>query len=514
MAELLSCAWCGRPLSSDAALWIRGRSICPPCVSEARASLSKEPTRSEMALTWLILRGGRLLDCSRPAALTALALALVGFCLAVLISTADTSYQNAFMSMHFLGFHIPGRGLVVVPGTVLLCGGLVVVSWVIFPPLGKLPAAPRAADPDEFARPRRNADEDPECPGWWSRVWSRAGSMTRGSRVAIGIALVAMGAAWLLIPAPSLMSTCGGPWYGSRFQSRNGSRLAELSRQQAATSGGLYPASFADLRGAYDMPDPRQGLRRRHNIARWYPARLWTAVVIALWARAGVMLFRRRRKPRRELAVATLALLASAALLLNSIDIRRKTRVGRPSGGYRDHFALLFGVEEPVPAGVPLVWIRRPFGMPDRWADYDCGAWLTPAPGEYGNWQHRTDRLPWDIPELSPAIDEARGNPGPAIERARDGDATALLALAVSRSPLAADYLAEGFGPDAEIRGSGYCLRLWGLHMLNDPRTDILAGEAARRGSPEVKGYASRLLGYRSFTAPAAAAGTKATSGG
>ncbi|MHC4914513.1 MAG: hypothetical protein ACYTGB_03395 [Planctomycetota bacterium] len=414
--------------------------------------------------------------------------------------------MNMLGGVYIFGFNVCGRALVFLPGTVLLCGGLVVVAWVLLPPIGKTPAAPQKVNLAEFARPRRSAGEAPETPGRWSRVWSRVASMTRGSRIAIGVALVAMGIAWMLMPAPSLWPG-RYPWYGPRFQSRNGHDLAELARAQAAASGGLYPASFADLQGAPALRDPVQGLRRSRNIGRWYPARLFAMATLVLWARAGAVLFRRRRKPRRELTVAVLSLLISAGLLANTADIMGKTRIDPPSNDYQNHFALLFGVEDPVPEGVPLVWITQPFGAPGRYADYDRGAWMTPAPGEYGGWTFMTKWLPWDVEELSPAIEEAASDPQPVIDRARTGDATALLALAVSRNPAAADCLAEGFGPDAELRGRGYCLRLWGLHMLNDPRTDALAGEAARRGSEEVRDYASRLLGHRNFTAPKARQG-------
>jgi hypothetical protein len=289
MAELWTCQWCGGPLSSEAARWVRGCSVCPRCTDEARRGLAGEPTAAELVLTAGILRAGRgLRRCrellsrltarggelvfravarSRPVALTALGASLVCVWLAVLLSFGDTHYWDLSSGFYVHGLRISGRALILLPGAALICGG-----------------------------------------------------------------------------------------------------------------------------------------------------------------------------------------------------------------------ALL------------LAWTARPFGVPGSTDHYDRGAYLPRAGNRGGEWDAYPRYRGCDVSGLAAALEDARRAPEKLADRASRGERTALLALAAARNPAAAKLLVEGLDGSLTLDDTGYCLRLWGLYMLRDPRVTGLAQEASRSGTAEVRAYASRLL--------------------
>ncbi|NQT88746.1 hypothetical protein HQ560_18410 [bacterium] len=276
-----------------------------------------------------------------------------------------------------------------------------------------------------------------------------------------------------MIPCPSLVTPHGGPDWSNRLGHIRHD-VPEAVLAYASEHGGRYPDSLGQLlpqARLYPCRETFAAKRAWESRPHWHWLRWSACALVIFW----MSLLRRRT---RGGPLALLSALTVAAVVF-AIHLAWVSLAGGSSYAYLDFFRTLPGVQAPVPPVIPLVWVDDPFGHSRREYTYvDDDGWI-----------YDTPVFPFDIDEADalarmPTVDTAD-----LCHRAASGSAEACLALALRREPSAADVFAQ-----IPLNHVARQIALWGLFLLNDPRTGEFALASLPAEDEDTRAYAATVL--------------------
>jgi hypothetical protein len=262
----------------------------------------------------------------------------------------------------------------------------------------------------------------------------------------------------------------------------HGSAIPRALSAYSAEHMGQYPDSFSQLAPEWIPPTvDAVELRRRDMVFPWGEKLVHLGLGTVL-----VWLIVASTRPRGRLHYVAIAY---SVFALSAVPVFLwMIHLTPPSYTYLERYAILPGLQEPIPYDVPLAWLQTPYPFTGpAYFHVTEPRIYTPDTWTVDGNNHGYDLARVDGALRSPSFDGDRW-----LSLAERGDSNALVVLALRRDAAVGDALFKAAQTESGVNRE---VALWGLYLHRDPRARTAAESEVRRQNPHRgSDYATRLL--------------------